>query len=192
MHCVKIEAGRQESSELPAPGDGPAWGLQPVLPCVFLDPCFCVADLVQEALRALLAHALAWIPPLRGGLHPPTFAQQWRGISEHHEIAGHSPRPWLVPLLPPKFWHAQDLAFRAGSMPCGSDIQPGARTTWTKPPVPQIFPTCWASLDEEASLLHGGTSWAMGRWTSPQGSPRMGHCRVPLAVGGSGPSDVLG
>lgn len=105
LHCVKIEAGRQQSSELPAPGDGPGWGLRLVLPCVFLDSRFCVADLVQEALHALLAHVLAWIPPPGGGPQPqqaPTFAQRWRGISEHHEIAGHSLRPWLVPLLPPQ------------------------------------------------------------------------------------------
>lgn len=54
---------RQRASEPPAPRDGPGWSLRLIRLPVFLDPCFCVADLAQEALRVPLARALAWLPP---------------------------------------------------------------------------------------------------------------------------------
>lgn len=57
---------------------------------VFLDPCFCVADLVQEALGAPSAHAMPRVPSPGWPGPAFVFGQQWGGIGEHGEVTGHS------------------------------------------------------------------------------------------------------
>lgn len=142
---------------------------------VFLDPCFCVADLVQEALGAPSAPAMGMVPSPGWPGPASIFGQQW----------GHC--HWILPVAlnqphsSPNAWSSETLASMARPMPC-CDIQTGTTGSVAKPPVPPLVP---------GSVLHAGLSLRVASPRSWDGGPPPTAAQFPQQPATSGGTGVL-